>query len=740
MTLILDEEFVARPLSNIWLQYDAPDNTINNESSYYTPTNLVLNTGTINGQPRNWLSLQLNRGYTDPYTGTKYNYSGAGIQIQDSRYIIIQGRAEVEARFPQSNQGLIGYILLWPADQSWPPEIDFAETTGSNANYITFTQHWGPNDNTNEYDYNPPGFDITQWHIYAVEVDATKKQLRWYIDNVLITTQTINFSLSRTWLFSAGTWACNCADYCGCPTNAVLPQSLDLAYVKLWDAIPTPPTLGVVSGNVKDLSSSNNLSGVTVSASPTLTTTSDSNGNYTISNVPAGAYTVTASKNCYANSTNPVNVTAGNISIINFLLALNTGSIVCNTTTGGNVLTGAEIWLAAAGSGNYLDQKVVTPSTLSCLPPSNYDLKFTLSAYKDCIKPNNSVTAGSTISVICAMIPTTPIYGTISGNIKDSSLINLSSVIVSNGTSSATTDSNGNYTISNVPPGTYTVTASKNCYTTSTSIPINVTIGNISTVNFTLTLNTGSIACSTTTVTGNPLTGAEVWLATAGSNYIDQGVKTPATLSCLIPSYYDLKFTLSGYKDCIKSNNSVTAGSTLPVSCVMTTTVTNLVRNFGFENGTGSGTYGVPTYWSKYNEGSVPTSPYRWPETGMGGIGYSASVNFGPYIRTGRSVWVQSLPIVAIVGNTSYAVSASIKLSNVIASGTNNGAVIIIDWFRTSGWISSSQVTYVTGNLDWKGYSSIVTSPPGAVRANVLVGLNHCSGKAYFDNIIFYKT
>lgn len=242
MAQILDEEFTARPLSNVWGQYDAPDDTISNESSYYTPQNLVLNSGTINGQPHNWLSLLFTRN-----TIPGYKYAGAGIQIDNSQsqnlqYVITGGRAEVMARFPQSNQGLIGYILMWPSDNTWPPEIDFAETGGTTANDISFTQHWGSSNNHSQLgkDYNPPGFDITAWHVYAVEMDTANKQLRWYIDGNLITTQTINYSLTQTWNFAAGTWACNCADYCGCPTDAILPQSLDIAYVKLWDTICIP--------------------------------------------------------------------------------------------------------------------------------------------------------------------------------------------------------------------------------------------------------------------------------------------------------------------------------------------------------------------------------------------------------------------------------------------------------------------------------------------------------------------
>lgn len=78
-----------------------------------------------------------------------------------------RGRWEVRARFPQSKG--IGYcFLLWPADEGWPPEINFAEGSATNPK-IMGTYHWDP-DNKQEHRFfqNP---DMNGWHTYGVIVE-----------------------------------------------------------------------------------------------------------------------------------------------------------------------------------------------------------------------------------------------------------------------------------------------------------------------------------------------------------------------------------------------------------------------------------------------------------------------------------------------------------------------------------------------------------------------------------------
>lgn len=76
--------------------------------------------------------------------------------------------------------------------------------------------------------------------------------------------------------------------------------------------------------------------------------------------------------------------------------------------------------------------------------------------------------------------------GTISGNVKNTLGINISGVIVSDGTRSSTTDSSGNYTINNVPVGIYNLTATSTGYQSLTISNVQVIADTITTVNFNL--------------------------------------------------------------------------------------------------------------------------------------------------------------------------------------------------------------------------------------------------------------
>lgn len=107
-----------------------------------------------------------------------------------------------------------------------------------------------------------------------------------------------------------------------------------------------------------------------------------------------------------------------------------------------------------------------------------------------------------TSNVCTVTVSTVVSTGTIAGKVTDSvSGAGLSGVKVSDGTPArdVTTNASGNYTISNVPPGTYTVTASKSGYVTQSKPGQIVTAGNTKTVNFSL------VASPTGTITvGNP--------------------------------------------------------------------------------------------------------------------------------------------------------------------------------------------------------------------------------------------
>lgn len=216
-----------------------------NPGSYYKTANTTVNNG---------LHLALKR---ENYQG--FSYTSGGIGGLADKYRIAEGRWEAQAKFPQGDQGLPAYILLWSTGSGEPPiaEIDFGETTGSKANYIILTQHWSSGGQYLDIG-NSTTIDLTQFHIYAV--DILGGQIKYYIDGNLIATQPQKFPKGTTFGVSAGIEAGDCSGgWGGCPKNTALPQYLDVNYIKIYDSIPTPVTKKF---NVYNIGDANNPSGI----------------------------------------------------------------------------------------------------------------------------------------------------------------------------------------------------------------------------------------------------------------------------------------------------------------------------------------------------------------------------------------------------------------------------------------------------------------------------------------------
>ena len=78
-----------------------------------------------------------------------------------------RGRWEVRAKFPQAKG--VGYVfLLWPEDQGWPPEIDFAEGR-VNGPRVEGTYHWDPDNKQEQRAFD--NADMSGWHTYGVIVE-----------------------------------------------------------------------------------------------------------------------------------------------------------------------------------------------------------------------------------------------------------------------------------------------------------------------------------------------------------------------------------------------------------------------------------------------------------------------------------------------------------------------------------------------------------------------------------------
>ncbi|HVL89090.1 MAG TPA: S8 family serine peptidase [Actinomycetota bacterium] len=82
----------------------------------------------------------------------------------------------------------------------------------------------------------------------------------------------------------------------------------------------TPPAPGGIAGTVTDQQAKTPLGGATVDCGTGGTATTASNGTYSLSNVPAGSYSCTASKSGYRSKTQSVGVSSGQTAVADFAL------------------------------------------------------------------------------------------------------------------------------------------------------------------------------------------------------------------------------------------------------------------------------------------------------------------------------------------------------------------------------------------------------------------------------------
>lgn len=246
----------------------------------------------------------------------------------------------------------------------------------------------------------------------------------------------------------------------------------------------TPP--GAITGQVTDSSTGAAIAGATISYSAG-STTSDSSGNYTLSNVAPGNYTVTVSATGYTSLSSKVSVTSGVTATLNFQLTASAnvpGTIkgrVTNISTGGAV-SGATVSFSGVStttdsSGNY---------SLSNVTPGTYSVTASHSGYFN-VTHTATLASGATVTLNFAMATGGKIAGTVSN--ASGAAISGAAVTLTGGsintTVHTTTNSSGGYNSNWVPVGSYTVTISASGFATQ-SKSATANTGSTTTLNFTM--------------------------------------------------------------------------------------------------------------------------------------------------------------------------------------------------------------------------------------------------------------
>ncbi|MFR9749926.1 glycoside hydrolase family 16 protein [Nocardia sp. 004] len=108
---------------------------------------------------------------------------GVGMWPHPQQY----GKWEVRVRADASDE-VTYHLLLWPQNEVWPPEIDFAENFGGSRDYLDAFLHWTDRAGKADKSEQVLDGDFTQWHTLGVE--WLPGEIRYTIDGRVWGTET----------------------------------------------------------------------------------------------------------------------------------------------------------------------------------------------------------------------------------------------------------------------------------------------------------------------------------------------------------------------------------------------------------------------------------------------------------------------------------------------------------------------------------------------------------------------
>lgn len=304
---------------------------------------------------------------------------------------------------------------------------------------------------------------------------------------------------------------------------------------------------GSISGIVKDINN-NPIIGVDVSTdSAGYNTVSDTSGNYTIPDVREGEYTVTFTKEGYYDSSITVAIVKSELKKnINMNLIANNGVIKgIVTDDSSNGLIGVSVTVQPGGySSTTVDSGKFE---LSNIPHGEYVLTVSVNGFSTVI--TDTINLHTDTFTVVDNIMLTPLYGSVSGVVKDDSSNGINGVLVSTIPEGFTTTTNdtGGFSFSKLPFGKYMLNFSKVNYNSSTSDTFEIISDTIAVaVNGKISEILGTITGIVTDDSGNVLSGVSVTTSPKGysTNTISDGSFTISDISL---GNYVLYFSFSDY-------------------------------------------------------------------------------------------------------------------------------------------------------------------------------------------------
>jgi beta-glucanase (GH16 family) len=232
---------VAMPVGNLpgWRQVFADDFT-----NGLDPTRWSAYYGQPGGDPGGWWEpshAYVRNGvlhlptYRDPRYGNRWVSGGVSSSLG-----LKQKYGKYEVRFrADAGKGVAVVVLLWPVRDHWPPEIDFAENSGTDGtrDKLTASLHY---DNPEDQFQRSVRGDFTRWHTLGVE--WTPGLLVYTLDGATWARMPTSHVPSEPMELDIQAQAGTCGDrYQPCP-DATTPPRVDLAVD--WVVAYRPVPLG----------------------------------------------------------------------------------------------------------------------------------------------------------------------------------------------------------------------------------------------------------------------------------------------------------------------------------------------------------------------------------------------------------------------------------------------------------------------------------------------------------------
>ena len=299
--------------------------------------------------------------------------------------------------------------------------------------------------------------------------------------------------------------------------------------------------------------------------------TTASNGTYTISALPSGSYTVTATLTNYTTGSSAATVTQNQTTTINFALLPNPGTIAGTVTdsithlaipSAAITVTQGTSTIATSttdASGNY--------SSGGIYPGTTYSVQASQTNYTSQTQSSVTVTSNATTTVSFALVPQAgSLSGTVRNAVTSATMNGVTINLLSGGTTVATTTTAGGglYSITGIIPGNYTVQAIYATFQTQTA-SVTISSNVVTTQNLSLQPDPGSIAGTIKdALTTSPISGATVQ-ALQGATVVattTTAANGTYTLSGLVPGSYTVQASMLHYQTA-STSASVTSDSTV---------------------------------------------------------------------------------------------------------------------------------------------------------------------------------